>query len=124
MRATFRRAPADFHNQRTAARAYLASFEPAAEPGERLYDWMEFQRWSDRDGNAGQFGTYVPQPPAALLPYVPVCRAPFHAGKVAFALASLALMLGSCVLLGREMGATRFEVLVGLKQSVPPPQSV
>lgn len=104
LRALLAPAPADYPSMRTAARAYLASFDAAAEPGVRVYDVLELSRWCARDGFEGALGIYVPQPPAALLPYLPIAPLPAHAGKVAFGAASLALFLATFLRLARALG--------------------
>ena len=78
---------------RTAALAWVSGFSADAEPGSRIYDALEFQRWVDREGYAGRLGTYVPQPPAALLPYAPFCWLADRPARIAFSTLSLLALL-------------------------------
>ena len=103
LRALLMPAAGDIHNYRTAAAAFVRGFGTEAEPGERLYEPLEFQRWCERDGWRGQLATFVPQPPAALLPYLPVAWLGLHPARIAIGVATLALFVWTLAALARDL---------------------
>jgi len=89
----------DFPNYYTAARAYAEGARL-----EQLYDWPSFQRFLRESGVTGQQGAYAPQPPPALLVFLPLARLTPLAAKRVWLLLNLAFILTTYLLLRRSTG--------------------
>ncbi len=86
----------DFPNHYVAAKLAWRG-----EPLRQFYDWEWFQRQIQLSGIEGQLGGYIPYPPLAMLPYLPLAKFPPQQAKQIWLIAQIGFLGVSIWLLAR-----------------------